>query len=47
MAVVFTDSAMTTGGRTRRLRYADVLIRRDGRWAFQTMLQGGWGDNLR
>ncbi|WP_406273469.1 DUF4440 domain-containing protein [Streptomyces sp. NBC_00191] len=47
MAVVFTDSTMTMDGRTQQLRYADVLIRRDGQWAFQTMLQSGWGDNLR
>lgn len=47
MVVVFTDSAMTAGGTTQQLRYADVLIKRDGRWAFQTMLQSGWGDNLR
>jgi len=47
MAVVFTDSAMTMDGRTRQLRYADVLIRRNGTWAFQTMMQGGWGDSLR
>ncbi|MDI3417161.1 DUF4440 domain-containing protein [Streptomyces luteolus] len=46
MAVVFTDSTMTAEGRTQQLRYADILIRRDGKWAFQTMLQGGWGDNL-
>ncbi|MEV0689673.1 DUF4440 domain-containing protein [Streptomyces sp. NPDC050388] len=46
MAVVFTDSTMTAEGHSQRLRYADVLIRRDGRWAFQTMLQSGWGDNL-
>ncbi|MER6612642.1 nuclear transport factor 2 family protein [Streptomyces xantholiticus] len=47
MAVVFTDSTMTMDGRTQQLRYADILIRRDGKWAFQTMMQGGWGDNLR
>ncbi|MCC3767517.1 DUF4440 domain-containing protein [Streptomyces sp. UNOC14_S4] len=47
MAVVFTDSTMTAGGATQRLRYADVLVKRNGRWAFQSMLQGGWGDNLR
>lgn len=47
MAVVFTDSTMTSGGTTQQLRYADILIKRDGRWAFQTMVQGGWGDNLR
>ncbi|WP_043263170.1 hypothetical protein [Streptomyces sp. CT34] len=46
LAVVFTDAAMTTAGRTRRLRYADILVRRDGVWAFQTMMQSGWGDNL-
>ncbi|MEW2084499.1 DUF4440 domain-containing protein [Streptomyces sp. NPDC005283] len=47
MAVVFTDSTMTAAGQTQQLRYADILIRRDGKWAFQTMLQSGWGDNLR
>ncbi|MFD3917605.1 nuclear transport factor 2 family protein [Streptomyces sp. NPDC058595] len=47
MAVVFTDSTMTTAtGETQQLRYADVLIKRNGEWAFQTMIQGGWGDNL-
>ncbi|MFH8410121.1 nuclear transport factor 2 family protein [Streptomyces sp. NPDC018019] len=46
MAVVFTDSAMTQEGRTQQLRYADILVRRDGKWAFQTMIQSGWGDNL-
>ncbi|MFD3523917.1 nuclear transport factor 2 family protein [Streptomyces sp. NPDC058653] len=47
MVVVFTDSTMTAGGETRQLRYADILIKRGGEWAFQTMIQGGWGDNLR
>jgi hypothetical protein len=46
MAVVFTDSTMTADGRSQRLRYADILLKRDGRWAFQTMIQPGWGDNL-
>ncbi|MBL1106648.1 nuclear transport factor 2 family protein [Streptomyces sp. 5-8] len=46
MAVVFTDSTMTVDGHSQRLRYADILLRRDGKWAFQTMIQGGWGDNL-
>jgi hypothetical protein len=47
IAVVFTDSVMTVEGRTQRLRYADVLVRRGVSWAFQTMIQGGWGDQLR
>jgi hypothetical protein len=46
MAVVFTDSAMTVGGEKRQLRYADILVRRGGTWAFQTMIQSGWGDAL-
>ncbi|MGV9317066.1 nuclear transport factor 2 family protein [Streptomyces sp. NPDC003691] len=47
MAVVFTDSTMTANGATQQLRYADILVKRGGKWAFQTMIQGGWGDNLR
>ncbi|GAA3375546.1 hypothetical protein GCM10020367_43780 [Streptomyces sannanensis] len=46
MAVVFTDSVMTAGGRTQQLRYADILVKRDGKWAFQTMIQAGWGNAL-
>ncbi|URM89926.1 nuclear transport factor 2 family protein [Streptomyces sp. MRC013] len=46
MAVVFSDSTVTAGGEKRQLRYADVLIRRGGAWAFQTMMQGGWGGAL-
>ncbi|MFB7259068.1 nuclear transport factor 2 family protein [Streptomyces nojiriensis] len=46
MAVVFTDCTMTVDGEARRMHYADVLIRNNGTWAFQTMIQGGWGDNL-
>jgi hypothetical protein len=46
MAVVFTDSTMTAGEETHRLRYADILVRRGRTWAFQTMIQSGWGDAL-
>lgn len=46
IAVVFTDSTMTSGEETTQLRYADILVRRDGVWAFQTMVQAGWGDGL-
>ncbi|WP_110944624.1 hypothetical protein [Streptomyces niger] len=47
IVVVFTDAVFTVGGRSQSVRYADVLVRRDGGWAFQTMIQGGWGDLLR
>lgn len=46
MAVVFTDSTMTADGHSQQLRYADILLKQDGKWAFQTMIQGGWGDHL-
>nr|WP_206323285.1 nuclear transport factor 2 family protein [Streptomyces sp. HNM0574] len=47
LAVVHTDSAMTAGGRTTRMRYADVLVKQDGSWYFQTMVQSGWAAALR
>lgn len=46
MAVVFTHSTVTTADRTHDMTYADILIRKAGTWAFQTMIQSGWGDNL-
>jgi hypothetical protein len=48
LAVVFTDSVMTVDGQAspQRLRYADILVKSQGRWAFQTMIQGGWADML-
>ena len=46
MAVVFTHSVVTAGDRTHEMDYADVLVRRNGIWAFKTMIQSGWGDKL-
>ncbi|WP_163508624.1 DUF4440 domain-containing protein [Fodinicola acaciae] len=46
LVVVITNATFTTGDQVQRVRYADVLVRRDGRWLFQTMIQGGWGDYL-
>lgn len=45
LAVVFTEAEFTVDGQTQRVRYADVLVRVDGEWRFQTMIQGGWGDH--
>ncbi|GGO44402.1 hypothetical protein GCM10012287_09920 [Streptomyces daqingensis] len=42
LALVFTESTMTAGGQSRRMRYADVLVKQGGEWYFQTMVQGGW-----
>ncbi|MFI9219549.1 nuclear transport factor 2 family protein [Streptomyces werraensis] len=46
LAVVITHSTVTAGDQAYETDYADVLVRKDGAWAFQTMIQGGWGDNL-
>ncbi|MGA5550509.1 nuclear transport factor 2 family protein [Streptomyces pseudogriseolus] len=44
-AMVFTRSVVAAGDRTYETDYADVLVRRDGAWTFQTMIQSGWGDH--
>lgn len=47
MVLVITEATMTaTGAPAQAVRYADVLIRRGADWAFQSMIQGGWGDQL-
>lgn len=43
LVFVITDAAITAGGQTTKVRYGDVLVKCDGRWLFQTMIQGGWG----
>ncbi|HWM39208.1 MAG TPA: nuclear transport factor 2 family protein [Streptomyces sp.] len=47
LAVVFTESTMTVGGQSRQMRYADILVKQDGEWYFQTMVQGGWASMMR
>ncbi|MEV1145795.1 hypothetical protein [Micromonospora sp. NPDC049799] len=44
LVVVFTDAEFTVDGERQRVRYADLLVRAGGQWRFQTMVQGGWGD---
>ncbi len=47
LVLVVTDATMTApGAEPVPMRYADLLIRRGDGWAFQTMVQGGWGDQL-
>ncbi|MFY1677606.1 MULTISPECIES: nuclear transport factor 2 family protein [unclassified Streptomyces] len=46
VAVVFTHSSVTVGETTHEMDYADVLLRREGGWAFQTMIQSGWAEML-
>lgn len=43
LVVVVTDAAVTVEGERQEMTYADVLVRTAEGWAFQTMVQGGWG----
>ncbi|MBC6447739.1 nuclear transport factor 2 family protein [Actinokineospora xionganensis] len=43
LVVVVTEAAVTVEGERQELTYADVLVRTPNGWAFQTMIQGGWG----
>ncbi|AQZ67125.1 unnamed protein product [[Actinomadura] parvosata subsp. kistnae] len=43
LVVVETEATMTVDGRTESMSYVDLLVRTEDGWAFQTMVQGGWG----
>ncbi|WP_232376588.1 nuclear transport factor 2 family protein [Amycolatopsis aidingensis] len=45
LVFVVTDARITVGDHVTEVRYGDLLVRADGRWVFQTMVQGGWGAN--
>jgi hypothetical protein len=47
LAVVITDAEISVGAQTQSMRYADILVKLDGKWKFQTMAQSGWGDMLK
>ncbi|MBP2478220.1 hypothetical protein JOF53_007092 [Crossiella equi] len=44
LVFVVSDATFTAEGFTQTVRYGDLLVKRDGRWLFQTMVQGGWGE---
>ncbi|MER7504830.1 nuclear transport factor 2 family protein [Nonomuraea pusilla] len=43
LMIVETEATMTVEGRTERMHYADLLVRTADGWAWQTMVQAGWG----
>ncbi|MDI2131306.1 nuclear transport factor 2 family protein [Yinghuangia seranimata] len=43
LVVVETEATMTFEGQRQSMHYVDLLVRTEGGWAFQTMVQGGWG----
>ncbi|TWD83008.1 hypothetical protein FB561_4159 [Kribbella amoyensis] len=42
LVFVISDGTMTYAGQTQPIRYADLLVKSQGTWKFQTMIQGGW-----
>ncbi len=42
LVFVITDAKITMGDQVVHARYGDLLVRSGGKWAFQTMVQGGW-----
>ncbi|WP_029110274.1 hypothetical protein [Mycobacterium sp. URHD0025] len=45
LVFVITDATFTADGFSHRVRYGDLLVKCDGAWKFQTMVQGGWGES--
>jgi hypothetical protein len=46
LCFVVTDTACTVNGSTQQMRYGDLLIRTAEGWKFQTMVAGGWHDQM-
>jgi hypothetical protein len=42
LVFVITDGTMTYGVQTQPIRYGDLLLKINGSWHFQSMIQGGW-----
>jgi hypothetical protein len=42
LVFVVTDATITAGDFSQVVRYGDLLVKTDGKWLFQTMVQGGW-----
>ncbi|CRZ18717.1 hypothetical protein [Mycolicibacterium neworleansense] len=45
LVFVITAATFTADGFSQRVRYGDLLVKCDGDWKFQTMVQGGWGQS--
>lgn len=44
LVFVITDATIAGADFAQHVRYGDLLVKSEGRWKFQTMVQGGWGD---
>ncbi|GAA4283195.1 hypothetical protein GCM10022261_07260 [Brevibacterium daeguense] len=46
LCFVVSDASFTVNGFTQQMRYGDLLIRTAEGWKFQTMVAGGWHDQM-
>ncbi len=46
LCFVVTDAIFTSNGHTQEMRYGDLLVRTADGWRFQTMVAGGWHDQM-
>ncbi|MFF5258620.1 hypothetical protein ACFY4C_06725 [Actinomadura viridis] len=46
LCFVVTDATITAGGESQTMRYGDLLIKTADGWRFQTMVAGGWAEQM-
>lgn len=46
LCFVVTDATFVVSGEATRMRYGDLLIRTPEGWKFQTMVAGGWHEQM-
>jgi hypothetical protein len=47
LALVNAENSMTKDGKVSTWRSSGLAIRKGGRWMWKSMMEGGWGDNLK
>lgn len=46
LCFVVTDATVTAGDESHTMRYGDLLIKTAEGWRFQTMVAGGWAEQI-
>jgi len=46
LCFVVTDAVITAHGHSQQMRYGDLLVRTADGWRFQTMVAGGWYEQM-
>lgn len=46
LCFVVTDATITAHGQSQQMRYGDLLVRTVEGWRFQTMVAGGWHEQM-